>query len=122
MASFSVIIPAAGKSSRFKDDYYKKPFIPLENRAVWLHSVEKFLNRDDVKQLILVISAEDRQEFQEKFAANVAILGIEVAAAELNASIDALSEWKKLPNTNDLKARTHFVWVLLNHNDFVTIR
>jgi len=78
VASFSVIIPAAGKSSRFKDDHYKKPFVPLENKAVWLHSAEKFLNRDDVKQLILVISAEDRQEFQDKFAANVAILGIEV--------------------------------------------
>ena len=78
MASFSVIIPAAGKSSRFTDDYYKKPFVPLENRAVWLHSAEKFLNRDDVKQLILVISAEDREAFQDQFAANVAILGIEV--------------------------------------------
>ena len=78
MASFSVIIPAAGKSSRFKDNHYKKPFVPLENRALWLHSAGKFLNRDDVKQLILVISAEDRQEFQDKFAANVAILGIEV--------------------------------------------
>ena len=78
MASFSVIIPAAGKSSRFKDDYFKKPFMPLENRAVWLHSAEKFLNRDDVKQLILVISAEDREDFHEKFAANVVILGIEV--------------------------------------------
>ena len=78
MTSFSVIIPAAGKSSRFTDDYYKKPFVPLENRAVWLHSAEKFLNRDDVKQVILVISAEDREAFQDKFAANVAILGIEV--------------------------------------------
>jgi hypothetical protein len=50
------------------------------------------------------------------------ILGIEVAAAEMKASIEALSEWKKLANTNDLTARTHFVWVLLNHNDFVTVR
>ena len=79
MASFSVIIPAAGKSSRFTDDYYKrKAFVPLENRAVWLHSAEKFLNRDDVKQLILVISSEDREAFQDTFGANVAILGIEV--------------------------------------------
>ena len=78
MSSFSVIIAAAGKSSRYQDDHYKKPFVPLENRAVWLHSAEKFLNRDDVKQMILVISAEDRESFQDKFAANVAILGIEV--------------------------------------------
>ena len=78
MAKFAVIMPAAGKSRRFRDEHYKKPFAPLDNRAVWLHSAEKFLNRDDVKQLILVISPEDREAFNSKFAANVAILGIEV--------------------------------------------
>lgn len=78
MSSFAVILAAAGKSSRFKDKNYKKPFAPLEGRAVWLHSAEKFLNRDDVKQLVLVISAEDREYFQSKFAANAAILGINV--------------------------------------------
>jgi 2-C-methyl-D-erythritol 4-phosphate cytidylyltransferase len=65
-------------SSRFHDKHYKKPFIPLENRAVWLHSAEKFLGRSDVKQTILVISPEDRDDFYAKFGANVAILGIEV--------------------------------------------
>jgi len=78
VATFAVILPAAGKSSRFKDKHYKKVFASLDNRAVWLHSAEKFLNRDDVKQLILVISPEDREFFDMKFAANVAILGIDV--------------------------------------------
>lgn len=78
MAQFAVILPAAGKSSRFKDKHYKKPFAPLANRAVWLHSAEKFLHRDDVKQVILVISPEDREYFDFKFSSNVAILGIEV--------------------------------------------
>jgi len=78
VSKFAVILPAAGKSSRFRDQHYKKPFAPLENRAVWLHSAERFVNRDDVKQLILIIAAEDREEFQAKFAANTAILGIEV--------------------------------------------
>jgi 2-C-methyl-D-erythritol 4-phosphate cytidylyltransferase len=71
-------MPAAGKSRRFKDKHYKKPFAVLDSRAVWLHSAEKFLNRDDVIQLILVIDAQDRESFQMKFAANVAILGIDV--------------------------------------------
>lgn len=78
MTTFAVILPAAGKSSRFHDQYYKKPFALLDNRAVWLHSADKFLNRDDVKQVILVISPEDREEFFSKFGANVAILGVEV--------------------------------------------
>lgn len=78
MATFAVILPAAGKSSRFHDPHYKKPFASLDNRAVWLHSAEKFLARDDVKQLLICVAAEDREWFQDKFGANVAILGIGV--------------------------------------------
>ena len=78
MAKFAVILAAVGKSSRFYDKNYKKPFAPLANKAVWLHSVERFVARDDVKQVLVVIPPEDREEFQRKFGANTAILGIEV--------------------------------------------
>lgn len=78
MSKFSVIMPAAGKSRRFKDKHYKKPFANLDGRAVWLHSAEKFLNRDEVIQLILIIAPEDRDAFEMKFSANVAILGIDL--------------------------------------------
>jgi len=78
MATFAVILPAAGRSSRFRDEHYKKVFAPLNDRAVWLHSVDRFVNRSDVKQTIVVISPEDREQFYSKFGANVAILGIEV--------------------------------------------
>src|SRR5438477_2049304 len=78
MSTFAVILAAAGKSSRFKDKNYKKPFAILDGRAVWLHSAEKFLARKDVKQLVMVISAEDREQFMSKFGANVAILGLDV--------------------------------------------
>ncbi len=78
MPTYGVILAAAGKSTRFRDKHYKKPFAILDNRAVWLHSAERFLNRDDVKQLIVVISPEDREDFDRKFMANVTILGIQV--------------------------------------------
>ena len=78
MAKFACILPAAGKSSRFQDKNYKKPFAPLANRAVWLHCAERFINREDVKQVIIVISPEDREYFNFKFSSNVAILGIDV--------------------------------------------
>ena len=78
MPKFAVILPAAGRSTRFKDRHYKKPFVPLANRAVWIHAAERFLNREDVAQVILVISPEDREDFNDKFAANVQILGIQV--------------------------------------------
>lgn len=78
MSKFAVILAAAGKSSRFQDKNYKKVYAPLDNRAVWLHSAERFLNRDDVCQLILVIAPEDRDYLNFKFAANISILGIQV--------------------------------------------
>jgi len=78
VAKFAVILAAAGKSSRFHDKNYKKPFAPLANKPVWLHSAEKFISRSDVKQTIVVIAAEDREYFQFKFAANTTILGIDV--------------------------------------------
>jgi 2-C-methyl-D-erythritol 4-phosphate cytidylyltransferase len=78
VAKFAVILPAAGRSSRFRDKHYKKPFAPLAGRAIWLHSAERFLGRHDVVQLILVIAPEDREDFNFKFSSNVAILGIDV--------------------------------------------
>ena len=78
MSRFAVIIVAAGKSSRFTDQNYKKPYAPLAGKAVWLHSAERFIGRSDVKQVIVVISPEDREDFMFKFGANVAILGIDV--------------------------------------------
>jgi len=75
---FAVILAAAGKSRRFADKHYKKPFAPLEGRPVWMHSAEKFLNRDDCVQLIMAIAPEDREYFNMKFAANVAILGVDI--------------------------------------------
>ena len=78
MATFAVILPAAGQSRRFHDKAYKKPFAPLGGRAVWLHSAERFMNRADVKQVIVCISPEDRELFNMKFGANIAILGVDV--------------------------------------------
>ncbi|MFM8633281.1 MAG: 2-C-methyl-D-erythritol 4-phosphate cytidylyltransferase [Planctomycetia bacterium] len=79
MPRFGVILAAAGQSSRFKDANYKKPFAPLAGRAVWLHAAEKFLERDDVKQVVIVVAPEDRDAFLETFGANLAFMGITLA-------------------------------------------
>ena len=78
MPRFAVILPAAGKSSRFRDQHYKKPFAPLDGRPVWMHAADRFANRKDVVQSLLIISPEDREHFTEKFGGNAALLGIEV--------------------------------------------
>lgn len=79
MARFGVILVAAGQSSRFRDANYKKPFAPLAGRPVWLHSAEKFTDRDDVKQVVVVVAPEDREAFLEKFGASLAFMGITLA-------------------------------------------
>lgn len=78
MSTFSVILAAAGRSSRFKDPNYKKPFAMLKRKSVWLYSADLFLKRRDVKQVIIVISPEDKDDFLTKFGPNLAVLGVEV--------------------------------------------
>lgn len=79
MATFGVILAAAGRSSRFGDANYKKPFAPLAGRPVWIHSAERFLERNDVKQVVIVVAPEDREAFLEKFGANIAFMGVVLA-------------------------------------------
>ena len=104
MPDFAVILPAAGKSSRFRDEHYKKPFAPLADRAVWLHTVEKFVNRDDVKQTIVVISPEDRSLFEAKFSANAVILGIDVVLGGESRSDSVANALKQVRDEIDYVA------------------
>src|SRR4051794_358373 len=100
MARFAVILPAAGKSSRFGDKE-KKPFVNLDGRAVWLRTAEHFINRPDVAQTILVINPEDEELVRRRYAANLAFMGVQLAPggaerfesvanalAKLNADVD----------------------------------
>src|SRR4051812_16916724 len=78
MPRFAVILPAAGKSSRFRDKE-KKPFTNLDGRAVWLRTVEHFINRKDVAQCLIVVNPDDRELFLRKFQANIAFMNIKIA-------------------------------------------
>src|SRR4051794_19905775 len=78
MGPFAVILPAAGRSSRFGDPKQKKIYAELDGRAVWLRAIEPFVNRDDVAQTIVVIAPEDRELFERRFRASVAFMNIRV--------------------------------------------
>jgi 2-C-methyl-D-erythritol 4-phosphate cytidylyltransferase len=78
MGRFAVILPAAGRSSRFGDARQKKIYADLDGRAVWLRAVEPFVNRPDVDQIILAIAPEDRELFERRYRPNVAFLNIRV--------------------------------------------
>jgi 2-C-methyl-D-erythritol 4-phosphate cytidylyltransferase len=77
MAKFSVILPAAGQSTRFKDRE-KKPFATLDGRAVWLRSAELFVTRSDVCQCVVVVAKEDQEVFRRRYGANLAFMNVQI--------------------------------------------
>jgi 2-C-methyl-D-erythritol 4-phosphate cytidylyltransferase len=78
MAKVAVILPAAGRSSRFKDKE-KKPFATLDGRAVWLRSAELFVTRPEVSQCIIVVAQGDLETFRRRYQANMAFMNIQIA-------------------------------------------
>jgi 2-C-methyl-D-erythritol 4-phosphate cytidylyltransferase len=77
MARIAVILPAAGKSSRFRDKE-KKVFANLDGRAVWLRAAEAFVSRPDVIQTLVVIAPEDADMVKSRYGAHLGLLGIEI--------------------------------------------
>jgi len=77
MSKVAVIIAAAGAGKRFGGDV-KKPFAQIDNRPVFIRSIELFINRPDVCQNILAVSAADYDVVREKYAANIMFMGIKL--------------------------------------------
>ncbi|WP_165222702.1 2-C-methyl-D-erythritol 4-phosphate cytidylyltransferase [Aquisphaera insulae] len=78
MGQLAVILPAAGRSTRFGDPSQKKVYAELEGRAVWLRALDPFLTHGDVEQIIVAIAPEDRALFDRRYRDKVAFLNIEV--------------------------------------------
>jgi 2-C-methyl-D-erythritol 4-phosphate cytidylyltransferase len=68
--TIAAIVCAAGASKRFGGKR-KKAFVDVAGRAAFLRSVEIFANRDDVKQILLGISAEDEELVNVKWGPNL---------------------------------------------------
>jgi 2-C-methyl-D-erythritol 4-phosphate cytidylyltransferase len=77
MAKFGVILVAAGKSSRFKDEI-KKPYADVDGRAVWMRAADLFVNRSNVTQTLLVIAAEDEENVRRRYGPNMAFMNVSI--------------------------------------------
>lgn len=78
MAIFSVILltaPPPGLSSEAGGALVK-----IDGRESLLRAVEMFLNRDNVKQLQLVVSQHSAEETRKKFGANLGLYGVKLVA------------------------------------------
>lgn len=80
MPKFSVIIPAAGSSSRMTGFQKKKPFLDLRGRPVWVRTAEHFMGRSDVCQVILVVAPDDLTWFRETYRPNLAFMDVQLTA------------------------------------------
>src|SRR5262245_33106477 len=103
MPKYAVILPAAGKSSRF-GGLEKKPFVLLHGRAVWVRAAELFWNRPDVTKVYLVISPEDRADFRERFGGVVAFANAEVVDGGAERFDSVANALAKLPADADFVA------------------
>ncbi|MCH9021295.1 MAG: 2-C-methyl-D-erythritol 4-phosphate cytidylyltransferase [Planctomycetes bacterium] len=75
MSDVAVLICASGSSDRFGGKT-KKQFEDVNGRAVFLRSLEAFSDRDDVKQIIVAIPAEDEEIFNIKWADKLGFYGV----------------------------------------------
>ncbi len=83
--NIAVIICAAGSSKRFvKEQQHnleaakKKQFADVAGRPAFLRSIEFFAGRNDVKQIIMSIPAEDEEMFKITHGANLSFHGVKL--------------------------------------------
>jgi len=106
MPKIAVIVVSAGRSERFEGQT-KKPFANLDGRPIFIRSLEKFINRDDVCQTILVVAPEDTEEVKHKYASNLAFMGVNLAeggeqrADSVAAALEKLSADAKFIAVHD---------------------
>jgi 2-C-methyl-D-erythritol 4-phosphate cytidylyltransferase len=77
MAKVAVVIPAAGAGERF-GGAVKKPFAQIDSRPIFIRSIELFINRPDVCQVVLTVAPDDYDVVKEKYAANLMFMGIKL--------------------------------------------
>ena len=75
--NIAVIICAAGAGKRFGGKT-KKTYVEINRRAVFLRSIDAFADRDDVKQIILVIPAEDKEKIKINHEATLSFMGVKI--------------------------------------------
>lgn len=83
MKAFSVILPAAGESRRFRGQgNEKKPFALLAGKPVWVQTVLRFTARPDVGEIILLHAPGDRDFFKRELNAQFGSFKIPIRPVE----------------------------------------
>ncbi len=79
MRKLSVILPAAGRSTRFGERGVKKQFAMLDGRPLWVHAAERFVNRENVVQTNLGHCRGGCRGFSPEIRQHGALMGVEIS-------------------------------------------
>jgi hypothetical protein len=101
-------------------DCYRREQSIVPQQALALSNSELAFSSAEKIAVRLSAAATDDSSFVT--AAFRLLTGIEPGPAELSASLAALQAWQQLPGGSAAEARSSFIRVLINHNDFVTLR
>lgn len=93
----SLIIPAAGESSRM-GLCKRKPWLDLAGRPVIMHTLAAFAKLDWIEEVILVVNPEDEDEARERMWEELNGLGVSIITT--GGGSRAESVWKGLQLTN----------------------
>ncbi len=77
MAKVSVIIPAAGSGKRFGGKQ-SKIFAKINDSPLFIKSIELFVNREDVCQVVLAVGSADMEQLKGKYGAHLGLMGVKV--------------------------------------------
>ncbi|EMI21015.1 secreted protein containing DUF1549 [Rhodopirellula maiorica SM1] len=105
--------------ARVTDCYRREPSI-VPQQALALTNSKLVLTAAGQIAQRLSVEGEDTREFVVRSFKT--LLSIDADDAEIAASLKALSVWEGQADSSEERARAHFIWVLVNHNDFVTVR
>jgi 2-C-methyl-D-erythritol 4-phosphate cytidylyltransferase len=78
MAVFSVLVLTAPPPAQASEG--GGPYVKIDGREALLRSVELFLNRDNVKQIQLVVDPDDMDEAKRKYGAHLGFSGVKLIA------------------------------------------
>ena len=98
MAIFSIVVVTAappGQATEAGGAYLK-----IDGREALLRSVELFLNRDNVKQIQLVVTPEELEEAKRKYGAHLGFSGVKLLAA----GAKWIEQSTALPRTSSARA------------------
>jgi len=100
--------------------------LALTNSRLVLDAIAPIADRltQTAAKISAQIDSSHRLDDSEQFIhlSFLSLAGFVPNEEEVQASRVALEKWRELPDTSEAQSRAYFVWTLLNHNDFVTIR